>query len=148
MRLGMLHQELEGLPLDRTVLEVFRQNIEMHEDEARTYLHKFLFTGPEVLKLVSALSYGQRAKLALALLILSGANFLILDEPTSHLDIPAIEAVERSLAAYSGPMLVVSHDRAFLDRIGINRIAGLEGGQLRNFSSVEEYETYSTPQNG
>lgn len=74
VRIGLLSQETEGLPLDRSVLEVFRSRTEMGEDEVRTYLHKFLFSGDAVFKLVSALSYGQRAKLALATLILSLAR--------------------------------------------------------------------------
>lgn len=131
IRIGMLSQEQTELPLDRPVLEVFRSRTEMHESEARTYLHKFLFAGPEVLKPVSALSYGQRAKLALAILILSHANFLVLDEPTSHMDMPALEAIEEALAGYVGPLLVVSHDRAFIERIGVNRVLAMEGGQAQ-----------------
>lgn len=130
IRVGMLSQEQSELALGRTVLDVFRSRTEMRESEARTYLHKFLFSGPEVLKPVSALSYGQRAKLALAILILSNANFLILDEPTSHMDMPALEAIEEALAAYTGPLLVVSHDRVFLERIGMNRVLTLERGQI------------------
>jgi ATP-binding cassette subfamily F protein 3 len=140
VRLGLLSQEAENLPLDRTVLEVFRSHAEMYEDEARTYLHKFLFSGQEVLKPVGSLSYGQRAKLALALLILSDANFLVLDEPTSHLDIPALETVEGALGDFVGPLLVVSHDRYFLDSIDINRVEAVESGQLRALESVEQYE--------
>jgi ATP-binding cassette subfamily F protein 3 len=112
----------------------------MHEDEARTYLHKFLFSGEEVFKPVRALSYGQRSKLALAMLILSGANFLVLDEPTSHMDMPALEAIERTLAEYSGPLLVVSHDRYFIERIGITRFEGLAGGALHPVEGLEAYE--------
>jgi translation initiation factor RLI1 len=82
-----------------------------------SYLHRFLFTGQEVFQLVRTLSYGQRAKLALAILILSDANFLVLDEPTSHLDMPAMEAIERALAGYGGALLVISHDRYFIERM-------------------------------
>ena len=140
IRLGSLSQEGEELPLDQPVLDVFRAHTEMREDEARTYLHKFLFTGDEVFKQVRALSYGQRAKLALAILILSGANFLVLDEPTSHMDVPALEAVERALMEYHGPLLLVSHDRYFIERIGISRFEVMVGGKLRPVDSLEEYE--------
>ncbi|HEX6510085.1 MAG TPA: ABC-F family ATP-binding cassette domain-containing protein [Chloroflexota bacterium] len=140
IRLGLLSQESDELPLDRTVLEVFRARTEMHEADTRTYLHRFLFTGQEVFKPVRALSYGQRSKLALAMLILSGANFLVLDEPTSHMDMPALEAIERSLAEYEGPLLVVTHDRYFLERIGVTRIEVMDGGVLRSAESVERYE--------
>jgi ATP-binding cassette, subfamily F, member 3 len=122
------------------VLDVLRARTEMYEDEARTYLHKFLFSGDEVSKPVRALSYGQRAKLALAILVLSDANFLVLDEPTSHMDIPALEAIEAALAAYQGPLLLVSHDRTFIERVGINRVEVLEGGRLQSMESVEAYE--------
>ncbi|MDQ3327376.1 MAG: ATP-binding cassette domain-containing protein, partial [Chloroflexota bacterium] len=112
-----------------------------YEDEARAYLHKFLFGEDEVWKLVAALSYGQRAKLALALLVLGEANFLVLDEPTSHMDMQAIEAIEVAIAEYSGPLLVVSHDRSFLDGIGITRTAVMEHGCLHEVEGIAAYES-------
>lgn len=138
-RLGMLSQEQAELPLDRTVLEVFRSRTEMHESEARSYLHKFLFAGPDVLKLVGELSYGQRSKLALAILILSEANFLLLDEPTSHMDMPALEAIGEAVASYPGPLLLISHDRAFIEQVGVNRILLLEDGRLREVADLEGF---------
>jgi ATP-binding cassette subfamily F protein 3 len=143
IRPGLLSQETEDLPRDRTVLEIFRSRTEMHEDEARTYLHRFLFSGDDALKRVDALSFGQRAKLALAMLILSDSNFLILDEPTSHMDMPALEAIEDALAAYRGPMLVVSHDRYFLEMLNITRVEVMDGGRLLAFPSVQAYEEIS-----
>jgi ATP-binding cassette subfamily F protein 3 len=140
VRLGVLSQEADELPLDRSVLDIFRSRTQMYEDEARTYLHKFLFKGQEVFKSVRSLSYGQKAKLALAILILSDANFLMLDEPTSHMDMPALEAIERAVARYVGPLLLVSHDRYFLSQIGVTRVEVLEDGVLRSVESVEEYE--------
>jgi ATP-binding cassette subfamily F protein 3 len=140
IRPGVMSQEAGELSPERTVLETFRARTAMFEDEARAYLHRFLFTGDEALQPIATLSYGQRAKLALAILIISDANFLVLDEPTSHLDLPALEAVENTLAGFRGPMLIVSHDRYFLERIGINRVEVLEGGRLRELESLEEYE--------
>jgi ATP-binding cassette subfamily F protein 3 len=140
VRPGYLSQETDEMPLDHTVLAIFRDRTTMHEDEARTYLHRFLFAGDAVLQPVRSLSYGQRAKLALAVLILSDANFLILDEPTSHMDMPALEAIEDTLAQYHGPFLVVSHDRYFLERVGVTRIEVMEDGTLRAVESVHEYE--------
>jgi len=140
LRPGLLSQENEELPLDRSVLEVFRSRTEMYEDQARTYLHKFLFTGHEVFKPVGALSFGQRSKLALAMLILSDANLLLLDEPTSHLDLPALEAIEDALAQYQGPLLLISHDRYFVERVGITRVEVLADGRLHAVEGVEEYE--------
>lgn len=145
IRAAMLSQEQSELPLERSVLEVFRSRTEMHESEARTYLHKFLFSGPEVLKPVDALSYGQRAKLALAILILSDANFLILDEPTSHLDMPALEAIEEALANYTGPLLVVSHDRAFLEHIVVTRVLIMERGQVQESLDTTELHGEEAP---
>jgi len=140
LRPGLLSQENEELPLDRSVLEVFRSRTEMYEDQARTYLHKFLFTGHEVFKPVGALSFGQRSKLALAMLILSDANLLLLDEPTSHLDLPALEAIEDALAQYQGSLLLISHDRYFVERVGITRVEVLADGRLHAVEGVEEYE--------
>lgn len=130
IRMGVLSQEGRDLPLERRVLDVFRDRTAMREDEARTYLHRFLFAGDDALKTVSALSYGQRQKLALALLILSDANFLVLDEPTSHMDIPAMEAMESALESYRGPLLLISHDRYFIERIGVNQTLELHHGSL------------------
>jgi ATP-binding cassette subfamily F protein 3 len=141
IRLGEMTQEANELPAGHTVLETFRAHTTMFEDEARTYLHKFLFSGDEVLQPTGTLSYGQRTKLALAMLILSDANFLLLDEPTSHLDLPAIEAIENALAGYRGPLLIVSHDRYFLERIGINHIEVLDSGKLREVESLDDYES-------
>ena len=140
IRAGYLSQESDELPLQASVLDVFRSRTEMHADEARTYLHKFLFAGDDVFKPIETLSYGQRSKLALAMLILSGANFLVLDEPTSHMDVPALSAVERAIAEFEGPLLVVSHDRYFLERIGVTRVEVMEAGRLHAADSVEAYE--------
>jgi len=140
VRAGLLSQESEELPLDRSVLEVFRSRTEMYEDQARTYLHKFLFTGHEVFQPIGTLSFGQRSKLALAMLILSDANLLLLDEPTSHLDLPALEAIEDALAQYQGPLLLISHDRYFVERVGITRVEVLADGRLHAVEGVEEYE--------
>lgn len=140
VRAGLLSQESEELPLDRSVLEVFRSRTEMYEDQARTYLHKFLFTGHEVFQPIGTLSFGQRSKLALAMLILSDADLLLLDEPTSHLDLPALEAIEDALAQYQGPLLLISHDRYFVERVGITRVEVLADGRLHAVEGMEEYE--------
>ncbi|GAC1508299.1 MAG: ABC-F family ATP-binding cassette domain-containing protein [Chloroflexota bacterium] len=140
VRIGVFSQEQDTLPLNQTVLEVFRSRTDMYESDARSYLHRFLFAGREVFKPVSALSYGQRAKLALAMLVLSEANFLLLDEPTSHLDLAALEAMEEALASYTGPLLLISHDRYFVERAGITRVEVMQEGTLSSADSVDEYE--------
>ena len=148
LRMGVLSQEAEELPPNATPLTIVRERRHMPEGDARSYLHKFLFAGAEALKPVSALSYGQRAKLALAVLILSDANFLVLDEPTSHMDMQALEAMEVALAAYQGPMLLISHDRAFVEAVGITRIEVLQEGKLIAVQSIDAYERSLTPQPG
>jgi ATP-binding cassette subfamily F protein 3 len=86
----------------------------MAETEARSFLHLFLFAGDAVFRLVGACSFGERSRLQLALLVLSGCNLLLLDEPLNHLDIQAREQFEEALEAFEGAVLFVSHDRAFV----------------------------------
>ncbi len=141
VRVGYLPQEHGGDPVAgaRTVLDTFRAAVVGYEDDARAFLDKFLFSGEQVARRVGELSYGERAKLALALLVASGANLLLLDEPTSHLDMDALERIESALAEYSGPLVVASHDRYFLERIGVNGVLLLEGGVLRRLASLAAY---------
>lgn len=145
VKVGYLPQEHGGDPIAgaRTVLETFRADVIGYEDEARAFLDKFLFSGEQVLRRLDQLSYGERAKLALAILVASGANLLLLDEPTSHLDLAALERIESALAEYPGPLVVASHDRYFLSRIGITGVLLLQDGQLRQLGSLEEYEQES-----
>ena len=111
-------QELRGLQPERTVLdEVWEIEPWKTAGEMRSYLARFLFRGEEVQQTIGTLSGGEKSRVALAKLMLSTANFLILDEPTNHLDIPAREALEEALIAYPGTLLLVSHDRYFLDRV-------------------------------
>jgi ATPase subunit of ABC transporter with duplicated ATPase domains len=139
---GYLPQEqgADGAAGRRTVLETFRTGVVGHEDEARAFLDKFLFTGDEVHRRVNQLSYGERSKLALAILVAGGANFLLLDEPTSHLDLSAVERIESTLADYPGPLLVTSHDRYFLRAIGVTGVLMLEDGRLRRLNDLDSYE--------
>src|ERR687897_415788 len=98
---------------------------------AQTLLGRFLFSGwDEHDKPVVALSGGERRRLALALVVASGANFLVLDEPTNHLDLESREALEAALEAFPGTVLLVSHDRAVLDAVA-DRIVAVEDGRLR-----------------
>ncbi len=86
------------------------------ETEARTFLHRFLFEGDAALRRVGVLSYGERVRLQLARLVAAGSTFLLLDEPLNHLDIPARERFEDALASFNGAILLVSHDRYFVER--------------------------------
>ncbi len=114
---GYLSQEQELLNPDLTVLETLHQNsVISNHTAARTFLHRFLFSGDEVFQGVATLSYGQRSRLMLALLVARQCNFLLLDEPLNHLDLPSQEAFEGALAGFEGTILASAHDRYFIDR--------------------------------
>ncbi len=111
-------QELTRLDLSAIVIdEMAGAAPRASEGELRSYLARFLFTGDDVYKPVAGLSGGEKSRLALARLVYSRANVLVMDEPTNHLDIPSREALERALADYPGTIITVSHDRYFLDKI-------------------------------
>jgi ATP-binding cassette, subfamily F, member 3 len=111
-------QELSSLSLSAAVIdELASVAPRATPNELRSFLAKFLFTGDDILKPVTALSGGERSRLALAKIIYSRANVLVLDEPTNHLDIPSREALEQALAEYPGTIITVSHDRYFLDKL-------------------------------
>ena len=108
---GYLRQGSDGLPETATVLEAMQQVRNIAIGEERDYLARFLFTGEDVFKEVRMLSGGERTRLSVARLLVSEPNFLVLDEPTTHLDIPSREALEEALSEFQGTLLVVSHDR-------------------------------------
>lgn len=132
MRIGYLNQELlqSGAEVDTTVLAVIRAVDGRSETEARNLLAQFHFTGDEVFKRQRDLSAGERIRLELARMAADGANLLVLDEPTSHLDLPAIEQLEAALQRYPGAIVAVSHDRAFLERVGFDRVYEANDGAL------------------
>jgi ATP-binding cassette subfamily F protein 3 len=118
VRFGYLDQDQQELDPDRSVIETIRQaHPPLGEAEARSFLALFLFRGDDVFKPVGTLSGGERSRVVLAMLVARQPNLLILDEPTNHLDIPASEALEAALKSYPGGILIVSHDRYFLDRV-------------------------------
>jgi ATPase subunit of ABC transporter with duplicated ATPase domains len=115
VNLGTMSQEQSGLDPQLSPLETV-QFAFGNETEARTFLAYFLFTGDEALLRNSQLSYGQRARLALARLIIDGCNVLLLDEPINHLDIPSREQFEQALGSFEGTIIAVVHDRTFIER--------------------------------
>lgn len=118
VQIGYLSQEHQELDSDKTVLdELANGNID--KTESYKLLRRFLLSPEKINQPVKLLSSGEKAKLLLAKIMTSGANFIILDEPTNHLDIQSREAIEEALANYSGTLLVISHDRYFLEKIGI-----------------------------
>jgi ATPase subunit of ABC transporter with duplicated ATPase domains len=104
-----------------TLLEEFVDASGMLEPEARTHLAKFALGADDVLRAATALSPGERTRASLALFAARGVNCLVLDEPTNHLDLEAIEQLEAALASYDGCLVVVSHDRRFLERLAVGR---------------------------
>jgi ATP-binding cassette, subfamily F, member 3 len=122
--------QAEALDLAKTVMQTIHDEVpQWTNEEVRTLLGRFLFTGDTVFKAVGALSGGEKARLALAKMLLRPANLLILDEPTNHLDIPAKEMLEEALKNYDGSVVVVSHDRYFISQVA-NKIVEIRDGEL------------------
>ena len=137
---GYYDQLQTGLRPDKAAIdEIWDYYPRMTETEVRSALAVFLFRGDDVYKPVEALSGGERARLLLLRLMLSRDNFLLLDEPTNHLDLPSCEALEAALADYEGTLLIVSHDRYFINKTA-DRIYALTPEGTRDCgSSCEEY---------
>ncbi len=132
--------QAEALDLSKTVMETIHDEVpDWGNEEVRTLLGKFLFSGDTVFKNVAPLSGGEKARLALAKMLLRPANLLILDEPTNHLDIPAKEMLEEALANYDGSAIIVSHDRYFISQVA-NKIVEIRDGEFRVY--VGDYHYY------
>ncbi|MEA2361523.1 MAG: ATP-binding cassette, subfamily er 3 [Thermoleophilaceae bacterium] len=132
VKLGYLSQHTQELGSTGTALEAAQRATGLTPGKARALLGRFLFSGEEAEKPLDGLSGGERRRLSLAILVASEANVLILDEPTNHLDLDAREALEDSLRAFDGALLLVSHDRALLDAVGTRTVA-FEDGRLRSY---------------
>ncbi|WP_413198967.1 ABC-F family ATP-binding cassette domain-containing protein [Nostoc piscinale] len=131
--------QAEALDLKKTVMETIHDEVpDWKNEEVRTLLGKFLFSGDTVFKSVEALSGGEKARLALAKMLLRPANLLILDEPTNHLDIPAKEMLEEALQNYDGTAIVVSHDRYFISQVA-NKIVEIRDGEFRVYLGDYHY---------
>jgi ATP-binding cassette subfamily F protein 3 len=117
LKIGYFAQAHDDLDPKNSVLDELLRYKQMDPGEARSHLAQYLFRGDDVFKPVSALSGGERGRLALAILALKGANFLLLDEPTNHLDLPAQEILQEVLQDYNGTILLVSHDRYMINRL-------------------------------
>ena len=140
VRTGYYDQLLSGLPGDMPVVEAIRPpHREFNEPERRGLLARFGLQGDAVFQAVGSLSGGERSRAALARLAALEANFLVLDEPTNHLDVWACDALERSLLAFEGTVLFVSHDRYFLNRVA-DHVLVVEPNRFRVIAG--NYETY------
>lgn len=131
--------QAEALDLSKKVIDTIHDEVpDWKNEEVRTLLGKFLFSGDTAFKSVSALSGGEKARLALAKMLLRPANLLILDEPTNHLDIPAKETLEEALQNYDGTALIVSHDRYFISQVA-NKIVEIRDGEFRVYLGDYHY---------
>jgi ATP-binding cassette, subfamily F, member 3 len=115
VRMGFMTQEQTGMDMFATAVDLIQPAF-ANQTDARTFLARFLFTGDEPLKPIALLSYGQRARLMLAQLVVEGCNCLLLDEPVNHLDIPSRAQFEAALGQFDGAVLAVVHDRYFIRR--------------------------------
>src|SRR5919109_5101442 len=140
VKLGYYAQEHETLDFNQTLIDAVRFAGNMSESNAVSFLIRYLFTYQQATQRIGSLSGGERSRLQLALLVLSGANFLLLDEPTNNLDIASAEVLENALNDFNGTVLVISHDRYFLDRT-VNRIFALENALITE--SIGGYSDYA-----
>jgi ATP-binding cassette subfamily F protein 3 len=130
VKIGYMTQEQEHLDLDKSPLETIQSAGLFNQTEARHFLHFFLFSGDDPLRPARELSYGERARLELALLVTNGCTFLLLDEPINHLDIPSRARFEQALAKYAGTVLAVVHDRYFIEQFA-SRVWSVDDGRIR-----------------
>jgi ATP-binding cassette subfamily F protein 3 len=141
IHIGYYDQIQENLNMDKTVIdEVWDEYPKLTQTEIRNALAVFLFRGEDVFKEIRSLSGGERARVELVKLMLKSVNFLIMDEPTNHLDIESREALEKSLENYDGTMLMVSHDRYFINKLA-DRILYLNADGITSF--VGNYDEFS-----
>lgn len=134
-------QDLAQVPAERTLFEIIHDlRPQWERGQVQGHLGRFGFSGDEALRRAGTLSGGEQARLALAMMMLSGANLLIFDEPTNHLDVETIEALEDAIAAYDGTVILVSHDRALL-RALTTRVWALRDGRIEEYpGTFEEWE--------
>ena len=131
--------QAEALELEKTVIETISQSVpNWTQTEIRSLLGSFGLTNDSVFKDVSQISGGEKARLALALMIIKPSNLLILDEPTNHLDIPSKQMLEKALSNYNGTALIVSHDRYFISKVA-NKIVEIRDGQLIKYQGDYKY---------
>jgi ATP-binding cassette subfamily F protein 3 len=130
VNLGYMTQEQEHLDLSKSPLEIIQSAGIFNQTEARHFLHFYLFSGDDPLRPTGSLSFGERSRLELALLVARGCNFLLLDEPINHLDIPSRARFEQALNKFKGTILAVIHDRYFINQFA-TRLWVLEACKIR-----------------
>lgn len=146
VKMGVYTQEHQGLADHATPLETIRQVKPMYEDEAVACLGKFLFSYEQAKwQTVGSLSGGERSRLQLARLMVQQPNFLLLDEPTNNLDLPSAEVLEQALDEFTGTVLIISHDRYFLDKV-VDRLVELQPGRGTLVEYLGGYTDYLAAQ--
>jgi ATP-binding cassette subfamily F protein 3 len=157
VEIGYFAQTQASLNLEATILDEILAMENMPIGEARNYLGRFLFSGDDVFKPIGSLSGGERSRVALAKLVLTGANFFVLDEPTNHLDIASQESLEEVLGHFGGTILLVSHDRYFVDALATHvwalepdtqTVTALEGGYSHYLAQREAQKQQLAAANG
>jgi len=139
IRIGNIMQEHETLPRERTLLEFLTEKTHLERQDSYAKLSKFGFDERQIRMPISALSPGGRARLLLALFSAQSVNMLVLDEPTNHLDLEALGALEEAVKTYQGTILLVSHDRYFLEKALLDTTYVLSDG---NLTKIPDYKTY------
>lgn len=140
VHIGYFDQEQTNLNLNNTVIdEIWDENPKLDHYQIRTILSRFMFIGDDIFKEIEELSGGERGRLALLKLMLSKANFLMMDEPTNHLDIYSKEVLEDALNDYEGTLLVISHDRYFLNRVADKILELTEEGIVEYLGNYDYY---------
>ena len=138
--IGYFDQMQSNLDLNKSALdEIWDSFPDMSETRARTYLGSFLFKGDEVFKPLGSMSGGERARVSLLKLMLGGSNLLLLDEPTNHLDASSREQLEKTLIDYKGTMLIISHDRYFINKLADRILVLTENGMLQYLGNYDYY---------
>ena len=131
--------QAEALDLKKSVINLIYNNLpDWTQEKVRTFLGSFGFKNDSVFKLIEELSGGEKARLALALMIIKPSNLLLLDEPTNHLDLNSKENLESALNRYKGTVLLISHDRYFISKIA-NKIVEIKDNQFFKFEGNYEY---------
>jgi len=139
LAIGSFMQSHENLPPDETVSGFLTREAGISKQDCYNLLSKFNLAADKVGQQIRSLSPGERARVILALFAARGVNTLLLDEPTNHLDLEALEALEEVLSGYQGTVVVVSHDRRFLEKIKLNHVFVLENGSLSSVTSIDSY---------
>ena len=141
VNIGYFDQEQKSLDLDNTMFEEISKAYPMLTNfEIRSYLAKFMFYEDDVNRLVGELSGGERARISLLKLMISDTNFILMDEPTNHLDIDSKEILEDAILDYEGTVLIISHDRYFLNKIAVKILDMKNDGMVEYLGNYSYYE--------